>query len=85
MAVKLRRLYPVDMLAKFSLATTLAACLPSLVGLFRHPTPHRFVYSLITCSLAFFMFSFQVHEKTILLPALPIALVTPAEGASGCR
>ncbi|GBN12324.1 hypothetical protein AVEN_250725-1 [Araneus ventricosus] len=28
----------------------------------------------INSSLAFFLFSFQVHEKTILLPALPILL-----------
>ena len=44
------------------------------------PTQHRFLYTLIACSLAFFMFSFQVHEKTILLPALPVALVTHREG-----
>ncbi len=32
-------------------------------------------YALLTSSMAFFLFSFQVHEKTILLPLLPITLL----------
>ncbi|KAJ7109746.1 glycosyltransferase family 57 protein [Mycena crocata] len=32
-------------------------------------------YGLLTSSLSFFLFSFQVHEKTILLPLLPITLL----------
>lgn len=32
-------------------------------------------YTLLTSSLSFFLFSFQVHEKTILLPLLPMTLL----------
>ncbi|KAF8123074.1 glucosyltransferase [Mycena galopus ATCC 62051] len=32
-------------------------------------------YALLTSSMSFFLFSFQVHEKTILLPLLPITLL----------
>jgi alpha-1,3-glucosyltransferase len=32
-------------------------------------------YALLTSSMSFFLFSFQVHEKTILLPLLPISLL----------
>lgn len=32
-------------------------------------------YALLTSSLSFFLFSFQVHEKTILVPLLPITLL----------
>ncbi|KAM6494335.1 glycosyltransferase family 57 protein [Amanita muscaria] len=32
-------------------------------------------YALLTSSLSFFLFSFQVHEKTILLPLLPVTLL----------
>ncbi|KAJ7600668.1 glucosyltransferase [Mycena floridula] len=32
-------------------------------------------YTLLSSSLSFFLFSFQVHEKTILLPLLPITLL----------
>ena len=32
-------------------------------------------YALLTSSLSFFLFSFQVHEKTILVPLLPMTLL----------
>ncbi|KAF7314320.1 Glycosyltransferase family 57 protein [Mycena kentingensis (nom. inval.)] len=32
-------------------------------------------YMLLSSSMSFFLFSFQVHEKTILLPLLPITLL----------
>ena len=59
----------------FSLFTTLLAILPSCVHLGLNPDKHRLVYCLANSALAFFMFSFQVHEKSILLPALPITLL----------
>ncbi|GAM19578.1 hypothetical protein SAMD00019534_027530, partial [Acytostelium subglobosum LB1] len=34
-----------------------------------------FIQALIICSFAFFLFSFHVHEKTILFPMLPISLL----------
>jgi len=53
----------------------LLAILPSCVHLGLNPDKHRLVYCLANSALAFFMFSFQVHEKSILLPALPITLL----------
>ena len=38
--------------------------------------------SMLTSSMSFFLFSFQVHEKTILVPLLPLTLLMA--GASGC-
>jgi len=35
-------------------------------------------YALLNSSMSFFLFSFQVHEKTILLPLLPITLLLSA-------
>jgi len=32
-------------------------------------------FALLTSSLSFFLFSFQVHEKTILVPLLPLTLI----------
>ncbi|KAI8994135.1 ALG6, ALG8 glycosyltransferase family-domain-containing protein [Trametes punicea] len=32
-------------------------------------------YALLTSSLSFFLFSFQVHEKTILIPLLPMTIL----------
>jgi len=42
-------------------------------------------YALLTSSLSFFLFSFQVHEKTILVPLLPMTLLlsgTPMDNAA---
>jgi alpha-1,3-glucosyltransferase len=32
-------------------------------------------YALLTSAMSFFLFSFQVHEKTILLPLMPLTLL----------
>ncbi|KNE72798.1 hypothetical protein AMAG_20577 [Allomyces macrogynus ATCC 38327] len=73
--LKLRDRFELKTLLHMSLATTILASLPSLVGLFRHPTRSTLLASLAAVSLAFFLFSFQVHEKSILLPDLPILLL----------
>ena len=57
------------------MASTLAAVLPSSLHTFWNPNIKTFVYALINSSLAFFLFSFQVHEKSILLPAFMASLV----------
>ncbi|KAF9431231.1 Glucosyltransferase-like protein [Podila epigama] len=45
------------------------------------PTKRGLVYGLVNSSLSFFLLSFQVHEKSILLPALPITLLILDEPA----
>ena len=35
----------------------------------------RTCLALVNCSLAFFLFSFQVHEKSILLPLVPASFL----------
>jgi alpha-1,3-glucosyltransferase len=39
------------------------------------PTCHLLPHLLLTSSLCFFLFSFQVHEKSILLPLMPLTLL----------
>jgi len=36
------------------------------------------LHSLLTGAMSFFLFSFQVHEKTILLPLMPLTLLLSA-------
>ncbi|KAI9178784.1 Glucosyltransferase-like protein [Blastocladiella emersonii ATCC 22665] len=79
--LKLRTLFTLDQLVQLSLASTLFASLPSLIGLFRHPTPARLLASLTAVSLAFFLFAFQVHEKSILLPLTPALLLLASDFA----
>ena len=54
---------------------TAAAFLPSCIATLRRPSERAFLYCLASCAFAFFLFSFQVHEKTILFPLLPLALL----------
>ncbi|XP_065184209.1 dolichyl pyrophosphate Man9GlcNAc2 alpha-1,3-glucosyltransferase-like [Sycon ciliatum] len=60
-----------------STVSTLVAVLPSSIRLLTRPTKLNFILSLASSSLGFFLFSFQVHEKSILLAALPMALLLP--------
>lgn len=72
--VKLKSLYTNQEMAQICLGATALAALPSCLDLFFRINKSKFVLSLINVSLAFFLFSFQVHEKTILLVAIPVAL-----------
>lgn len=46
------------------------------------PSPAASVlpYALLSTSLAFFLFGFQTHEKSILLPLLPVTLLISTKG-----
>ena len=76
LVVKWKRL-PQQLLLPLSLAATLVGLLPAVLHCFLRPTKDRFVLTLFSCSLSFFLFSFQVHEKSILLPMLPLSLLYP--------
>ncbi|RZF48759.1 hypothetical protein LSTR_LSTR014423 [Laodelphax striatellus] len=76
---KIRNYVSNDSMAKICLFDTVFSVLPSCVDLFLNPTFHKFKLSLINSSLAFFLFSFQVHEKSILLVSIPILLQFPQD------
>uniref|UniRef100_A0A9J7XLQ3 Alpha-1,3-glucosyltransferase n=1 Tax=Cyprinus carpio carpio TaxID=630221 RepID=A0A9J7XLQ3_CYPCA len=59
----------------FNFALTLLFVLPSSLKLLSKPTLWQFKLALVNTSLAFFLFSFQVHEKSILLVALLVFFV----------
>lgn len=75
--VKWQQVFSRDALARASLAATLAALLPTGVDLARRPSWTRFLYAMCSSALAFYLFGFQVHEKTVLLPLLPAMLLMP--------
>jgi alpha-1,3-glucosyltransferase len=74
--VKLKFILPEPVLVQLSLWTTLIANVPSSYNLLRNPTPYRFLHALVSSSLSFFLFSFQVHEKSILLAVIPVTLLS---------
>lgn len=80
--IKYRELMDVSDLAKLAIATTLVATLPINIMLFfklkSKPDSIRIpgmIYGFAINSLAFYLFSFQVHEKSILVPLVPISLL----------
>ncbi|KAM9848547.1 dolichyl pyrophosphate Man9GlcNAc2 alpha-1,3-glucosyltransferase [Aulostomus maculatus] len=73
--IKIRSFLSSDSQLYLSLACTLLAVLPSSIRLLTKPTFWQFKLALVNSSLAFFLFSYQVHEKSILLAALPVCLL----------
>eukprot|EP00392_Amoebophrya_sp_AT5.2_P005032 g5041.t1 len=61
-----------------SLSLTLAGAFGAgFVSAFKKPNHRQFLRALIGSSLSFYLFSWQVHEKAILLPLLPVLLQLP--------
>ena len=84
--VKWKTLVPKEKLLILCASITLLAAAPSMARqiLFRSSKgTDRGFRGLLLCmacsSMSFFMFSFQVHEKSILLPLLPITALAASE------
>eukprot|EP01006_Ploeotia_vitrea_P066292 TRINITY_DN94680_c0_g1_i1.p1 TRINITY_DN94680_c0_g1~~TRINITY_DN94680_c0_g1_i1.p1 ORF type:complete len:544 (+),score=31.37 TRINITY_DN94680_c0_g1_i1:132-1634(+) len=73
--IKFHRVLPQKVLVFLSTFLTLLGFLPTSIRLVQHPTMNSFVYGMVGSSLSFFLFSFHVHEKTILLPLIPVTLL----------
>eukprot|EP00658_Telonema_sp_P-2_P070237 TRINITY_DN59815_c0_g1_i2.p1 TRINITY_DN59815_c0_g1~~TRINITY_DN59815_c0_g1_i2.p1 ORF type:complete len:525 (-),score=112.50 TRINITY_DN59815_c0_g1_i2:200-1774(-) len=73
--IKWNRVLAVQHLVVLSTALTLLATLVSSLPLLRLPNTAMLLRALAGGSLAFFLFSFQVHEKTVLFPLLPVTLL----------
>ncbi|XP_061175414.1 dolichyl pyrophosphate Man9GlcNAc2 alpha-1,3-glucosyltransferase-like [Saccostrea echinata] len=73
--IKLKQMFTVDQLVLICLLTTVLFLLPSSLHLLCVPNDRNFRIALVNSSLVFFLFSFHVHEKSILLPALAISLL----------
>ncbi|KFA62788.1 hypothetical protein S40285_03822 [Stachybotrys chlorohalonatus IBT 40285] len=72
--VKLRK-YPTEVLQKASLVATLLSVVPPNVILFFKPQKTTLPLAFATTAWGFFLFSYQVHEKSVLLPLLPMTLL----------
>lgn len=74
-AYKVKFIYDQPTQIKIATVATISACLPSILYLIRSPNNKQFLFALYNVSMAFFMFSFHVHEKQILLPLLFFGLL----------
>uniref|UniRef100_A0A183DVB8 Alpha-1,3-glucosyltransferase n=1 Tax=Gongylonema pulchrum TaxID=637853 RepID=A0A183DVB8_9BILA len=73
--IKLKKNFEILFLLRISAVAVLVTNIPCLLSLYYRPTVLNFKYSLLASSLSFFLFSFQVHEKSILFVALPSLLL----------
>lgn len=72
---KYKILFTQNQLQLYSLIATLVGFFPAMLIILMYPKKHLLPYALTCCSMSFYLFSFQVHEKTILVPLLPITLL----------
>ncbi|KAF7170293.1 hypothetical protein CNMCM5623_002754 [Aspergillus felis] len=76
---KLHR-FEASLLQRVSLGATLASIIVPCGVIFRHPRASLLLPALASVAWGFFLFSFQVHEKSVLLPLLPMTLLLASDG-----
>ena len=79
---KYKMLFTQQELQLYSLVLTVVGFLPAMMIILFYPKKYLLPYALSACSMAFYLFSFQVHEKTILMPLLPITLLYTSTAVS---
>jgi alpha-1,3-glucosyltransferase len=72
--------YSSTIVQRAALVATSAAILPPCLILFHKPRKALLPYGFATVAWAFFLCSYQVHEKNVLLPLLPMTLLLSAYG-----
>ncbi|GBF98480.1 sucrose synthase [Raphidocelis subcapitata] len=78
-AVKWKALASGPLLMRVCAALTLLAAAPSMAQQILAPSPQGLLLGMANSGFAFFMFGYQVHEKSILLPLLPITALAAWE------
>ncbi|KAI8940222.1 hypothetical protein NX059_003925 [Plenodomus lindquistii] len=71
---KLHR-YPIQLLQRLALVATSAAILPPCLIIFLKPKKQLLPLAFAAVSWGFFLCSYQVHEKNVLLPLMPMTLL----------
>lgn len=72
--------FDTSLLQRASLGSTLASIIVPCAIIFRHPRASLLLPTLSCVAWGFFLFSFQVHEKSVLLPLLPMTLSLAGDG-----
>ena len=79
---KLNR-YSIPLLQRASLTATFVAILPTLITISYFPRRELLPWAMASTAWGFYLCSFQVHEKSVLLPLLPMTVLLGGEGGLG--
>lgn len=77
--------YPIPLLQRVSLLATIVAILPACMTISTSPRKELMPWALASSAWGFFLFSFQVHEKSVLLPLLPMTMMLGGGGGLGAE
>ena len=72
--IKLKK-YPSELLQRGAVVATLASIIPPNLILFFRPRKLLLPLAFASTAWGFFLFSYQVHEKSVLLPLMPMTLL----------
>ena len=75
--------YPIPLLQRISLSATLTTILPACLLISLFPYKKLLPWALASSAWGFFLCSFQVHEKSVLLPLLPMSILLGGEEGLG--
>ena len=75
--------YPISLLQRISLLATIVAILPACMMISTSSRKELMPWALASVAWGFFLCSFQVHEKSVLLPLLPMTMMLGGDGGLG--
>ncbi|KAL8777634.1 MAG: hypothetical protein Q9213_007772 [Squamulea squamosa] len=75
--------YPLGQMQRISTVITLVSIWPSVMTISLFPQRELLPWAMASTSWGFFLCSFQVHEKSVLLPLLPMTILLGSERGLG--
>ncbi|MCJ1474273.1 Glucosyltransferase-like protein [Lambiella insularis] len=75
--------YPTPLLQRVSLSATFVSILPASMLISLFPRKELLPWAMASSAWGFFLCSFQVHEKSVLLPLLPMTVLLGIERGLG--
>ncbi|KAL8926888.1 MAG: hypothetical protein Q9208_002697 [Pyrenodesmia sp. 3 TL-2023] len=75
--------YSIGQMRRISTVITLVSILPSTMTISVSPRAELLPWALASTAWGFYLCSFQVHEKSVLLPLLPMTILLGSDGGLG--
>ena len=75
--------YAIPMMQRISMSITLISILPACMTMSLFPRKELLPWAMASSAWGFYLFSFQVHEKSVLLPLLPMLVLLGTDGGLG--